>query len=272
MKKENLKKQTVKLDAIKDMLHPVSRRVAEEVTKAPAKVPEDAKYCVFGPDYQLYGPVTVATLRDWAGSGSLARNSWIYDYESDQWCRALGITEVRELLPPVVETMTEKSCVGMEPSQLRRIRALHDMTNHDIEDLLPYLKRVEVLALQPVMRRGVDQYSMYMVLSGEAVIYQQANGRTQGIGALQPGDSFCEQCLVTPSPGLYDIDAREDLTLLRMHYKDFERLRKDHVELAMKLLSSALLQVSLKGSRVKAAGAKEVVRQVEADTAIEWRG
>ncbi len=99
---EDTRKQTVKITAIRDLLHPLAKDVAEQVINRTKEAPptEASKFCVFGPDYQLYGPVPVETLQEWAQSKSISHDSWVYDYQNDYWCRARGLTQVRRMLPP----------------------------------------------------------------------------------------------------------------------------------------------------------------------------
>lgn len=242
---EDTRKQTVKITAIRDLLHPLAKDVAEQViTRTEAAPPtEAAKFCVFGPDYQLYGPVPVETLQEWAQRKSISHDSWVYDYQNDYWCRARGLTQIRRMLPPKPEDIREGSCAGLQPTQVRRCRIFADMTDHEIEDLFPYMTRAEIPANKPVMSHGAEQHHLSMVLAGEATMFISINGVMQGLGSLVPGDSFCEQCLVEKSPGPYDVQARTELTLIRIKHSEFQRLKQQHHDLAIKLLGAALTQV-----------------------------
>lgn len=200
------------------------------------------KYFVFAEDRQTYGPADIALLQEWAQSGSLSQQSWIYCEAADVWTRASQVSELKQHLSPG-SPQPEKldgaaGGSGLKGSQLRRIRLFADMSDSQAEEFVNLVEKVKVRAFSPIVKQGEHGDSMYLILDGEARVTIKVNGKEDTIAILNVGDFFGEISLFDAGPRSADVVANKDCTLLQLSKANFESLITQKPELASRFLMS----------------------------------
>lgn len=233
---------------------------AQEETSATVP-PASLHYYVFGDDRQVYGPATLNLLQEWVTQGLVSSETWVYDEGLNAWKPARQIKELRENLPaPVV--VTEETSGEISPGQLRRIRLFSDMDDQQVLEIMPYLKKVEIPALQPVARKGAHATSMYLLLRGEAEMFTIVDGSQKGLATLQAGDFFGESTLIEEGPCPFDVNTNLDCTFLRLKHGDFQTMVVKEPDLAARFLTALVRHLSYNNlaTRERFAKAKALVR------------
>jgi CRP-like cAMP-binding protein len=229
---------------------------------APSAVPPSSlHYYVFGDDRQVYGPATISLLQEWLTQGLVSSETWVYLEGMNTWKLARQIKELQENLPPPV-VVTEQGTEEISPGQLRRIRLFSDMDDQQVQEILPYLKKVEIPALQPVARKGAHANSMYLLLRGEAQMFTIVDGSQKGLATIQAGDFFGESTLIEEGPCPFDINTNLDCTFLRLKGADFQTMLVKQPDVAARFLTAMVRHLSYNNlaTRERFAKAKALVR------------
>ena len=200
-------------------------------------------YYVFAEDRQIYGPATLGVLQEWAAQGLVSSETWVFDEDANTWKKGRQIKEMRHVIPIPVIT-AETGCSDLSTNQLRRIRLFSDMDDSQVQEIMPYLAKVQFPALKPVVRKGEHGSYMYLLLSGEAVVTTTVDGISKVLNTLRPGDFFGELTLFEEGPRPCDISANTDCTFLRLKHQDFQTITAKHPELAARFLTAIVRQLS----------------------------
>jgi ATP-binding cassette, subfamily B, bacterial HlyB/CyaB len=84
---------------------------------------------------------------------------------------------------------------------------------------------------QAVVRAGDESDSFFVVYSGRARVVAEKLGEEVTVGTLTRGNHFGEQGLLRQAKREFTVRAAEDLVVLRLRKKDFNRLRSLHPDL-----------------------------------------
>ena len=76
-----------------------------------------------------------------------------------------------------------------------------------------------------IIKEGTPAEYFYLISKGEVEIFKETRwGQTANINVLGPGKGFGEMALITSSPRYCSIRAKTDVSLLKLHKKDFEEI------------------------------------------------
>lgn len=223
-----------------------SSAVREQPTLPEESAPEQElvqHYYVFADDRQVYGPATVSLLQEWATQGLVSSKTWVYEEGTSTWRKAQHMKEIRDTLPATV-AVKEVGSSDITPAQLRRIRLFSDMDDHQIQEFLPSLTKVQVGALKPVVRKGEHGNSMFLLLVGEALVTTRVSGAEKTLSTLRAGDFFGESSLVEEGPRPFNVNTNGDCTFLRLKHSDFQDLLRKHPDLAARFLTALVRHMS----------------------------
>jgi CRP-like cAMP-binding protein len=93
-----------------------------------------------------------------------------------------------------------------------------------------------------LFRAGDPADALYICLRGE--IGLRLPGTTRRLASFAPGVTIGEMAVLSGAPRSAEAFAETDVTALALPVDAFERLRRDHPELAGKLLGNIALQLS----------------------------
>ena len=219
------------------------RRVQPDPEPAEPIAPASLHFYVFGEDRQVYGPATLSVLQEWAAQGLVSSETWVFDEDANFWKKGSYIKAIRNVLPAPVQ-VNEVECGGINPGQMRRIRLFSDMDDHQIEQFLAYLTKVEIATLKPVVVKGGPGNSMFLLLSGEARQATRVDGIEKTLAMLRAGDFFGEHALVEESPWPYDVMANSECVFLRLKHRDFQTILAKQPDLAARFLTAVVRHMS----------------------------
>ena len=215
--------------------------VAEE--ESASLSPANLRYYVFADDRQVYGPATLGLLQEWAAQGLVSSETWVFEENANVWKKGSQIKNLHQVIPkPIVAAEAASSDTNV--GQLRRIRLFSDMDDHQLEEILPYLSKVQFPGLKPVVQKGEHGSYMYLLLTGEANITTTVDNVRKILSALRPGDFFGESTLVEEGPRPFDVEANTDCTFLRLKHDDFQAILANHPNLASRFLIALVRHLS----------------------------
>ena len=182
-------------------------------------------------------------LQEWAAQGLVSSETWVFEENANVWKKGSQIKNLHQVIPkPIVAAEAASSDTNV--GQLRRIRLFSDMDDHQLEEILPYLSKVQFPGLKPVVQKGEHGSYMYLLLTGEANITTTVDNVRKILSALRPGDFFGESTLVEEGPRPFDVEANTDCTFLRLKHDDFQAILANHPNLASRFLIALVRHLS----------------------------
>lgn len=211
---------------------------AASASLAPSDI--QPNYRVWASDNQVYGPVDIAVLIEWAKDSRVFADTWIYADPPRAWQRAKILPALKPFLPASEDTLfLSKQTIsgeGIDPYELRLFPLLAGLSNCDLAHFirLSQLKVVEPGEL--VIRRRDPGDSIFFVLSGAMRARLIIGYDEKEMADIPAGEFFGEMSMFTNSPRTADIMAREKSRLLRFSAGAFHALIRDNPSVAAPLL------------------------------------
>jgi len=195
----------------------------------------DPAYRVFGLDRQMYGPVPVATLLEWARDGRVQAESWIHRDPGDAWARAVDLDELAGVFPPPVAPEAPagavagpvSSKVGVPSKYLTRMKVFSEMSPEDLE---PFAREMVEQSFRPftyIVQQGSHGDAMYFVIQGKVGISTRGQVTESFLVALNIGDMFGEMSLFDPGPRSADVRAENDVIVLKLTSEALQKVCKE---------------------------------------------
>jgi CRP-like cAMP-binding protein len=228
------KKVTQKLQSVPQ---PIVKRASAQLKVSPHH------YWVFASDRQVYGPATTSTLQEWASQGLISTETWIFHEELNSWKLARHIKDLKASLPQEIP-VTHTALGDITLEHLRRIRVFGDMDDHQLEQILSHLMKVEIPALRHVVHKGEHGSSFFLLFTGEATVSTKIDGVQKTLQSLHMGDFFGESTIVEVSPRPYDVKANVDCTFLLLKHSEFQKLLKKQPDIAARFLTAIVKHLS----------------------------
>jgi CRP-like cAMP-binding protein len=123
---------------------------------------------------------------------------------------------------------------------LRRVPLLVDMTDQELDRVAGSLRPERFSAGETVVRQGEAGEKFYVIEQGSASVWQAGeDGLEVKLNRLGPGQYFGEAALVTHAPRNATVRAETPLALLSLDHDEFDRLVKQHVDLARHVNTAA---------------------------------
>jgi hypothetical protein len=189
------------------------------------------RYFVWGIDNIAYGPIELPTLVNWIGDERVLPESWIYQENNSRWVLASEMPELTLILKKKGGARAPVS-TGLSADSLRRIKIFSQMDDKGLESLLRYMEKIEVPALQVVVKQAEEADSMYFVIQGELRAYMMLDGRESTLAPLEVGDMFGEIALLKSSARTAYVAANKESVLLRLSDASFRQILKEAPGLA----------------------------------------
>jgi len=205
---------------------------------------QSVQYKIWAADNVVYGPVELPTLVAWVKDERVLAETWIFDGENDRWCKASRMPELQVFFPKksaahAAATAEQPTWVfrkKVTPGMLRRVKALSDMTDSQLERFVQFMQMEEVRQWTQIVKQGETDDGMYLVLEGELRVRLMINGKETILATLGPGECFGEMALFDRGPRSADVLANKDSVLLKVSGEAFDRLRLEAPELAAPML------------------------------------
>jgi CRP-like cAMP-binding protein len=151
--------------------------------------------------------------------------------------------------------------------EARRLSALNHLplfatlSEEEKREVARHLVHAPFLAGDVVTRKGAVAHWLYLVISGEAEICDEVNGRRVHVALLGPGQVFGERGLLTGEPRGATVIARTDLECYRLDKPGLEGVmhaRPDIAEEMSRILTSRVMELdALRAAANASAGAGE---------------
>jgi len=232
-------KKTVRLP-LPDDLKQGTGKTEEQEAAAEASVHH---YYVFAEDHQVYGPATISLLLEWCEQGLVSNETWVFDETANEWKIARRIKKIQQALPVPV-ALTEVACGDVTMDQVRRIRVFSDMDDHQLAEIMAYLTKVQIPAFRPVVHKGEHGSSMFLLLTGEAIVSTRVDGAKKVLSTLRIGDFFGENTLIEVGPRPHEVMTNVDCVFLRLKYSDFQKLLQKHSDITARFLTAVVRHLS----------------------------
>ncbi len=118
------------------------------------------------------------------------------------------------------------------------------LTVKEVETLLDYTELVTADKNQIIADVGEIGDALYFVISGEAGLIYDDNGRDMEVGRMKEGELMGEMSFFDRQPRLLRMIALEaDTQMLKLTRPMYERLRVEHSYIAVNLLEHAIISL-----------------------------
>jgi hypothetical protein len=200
---------------------------------------ENVHYGIWAADNVVYGPVELPTLIGWIKDERVTAATWIFEFANDRWRKAEQIPELqlcfRKRGSAAAKPMTATDR-GITPGMLRRVKALADFTDEQLERLLAFMEPQTVRQWTQIVKQGDVDDGMFLVLEGELRVRLMIGGKETILATLGAGECFGEIALFDQGPRSADVLANKDSVLLKVGSEAFDKLRLQAPELAAPML------------------------------------
>jgi CRP-like cAMP-binding protein len=199
-------------------------------------------FWVWGVDRVAYGPVELPALVEWTQDERVTRDSWVFTGDSGAWTKAAELAELKMWFPD--DTLTVRGtgsggvceAAGLQPKNLRRIKAFAELDDKQLESFLQYIEVLPIKQFATVVRQGDHGDAMYFILEGELRARVTVDGRESTLATLTIGDFFGEISLLDHGPRSADVLTNQDSVLLKISAAAFDKLRREAPALAAPFL------------------------------------
>jgi hypothetical protein len=210
--------------------------------------PTPELYRVWACDNQVYGPVPVETLFEWAKDGRVFPETWVFAEGRRQWVRA-------EELDPLENGFISaanggmpgdaaEEATGTSVSDLRRFKVLAALPTVELLKLLRAAELVVAAAGQVIIRKNEPGDSFYLVLSGEVSASMMTGGERRLLATMKPGDFFGHLTMFTHQTRSADVVANEESRLLRFSAQALQRMMAENPGAAVSLLHELIVNMA----------------------------
>jgi CRP-like cAMP-binding protein len=197
-------------------------------------------YRLWASDNQIYGPVNLTVLLEWAADSRLFKDSWIYSEAARSWQMAEHLPELRPFLPKSDNTVfLERHRVaasGVDPDELRLFPALAALSSKDLAHLIRLAEFVPATPGQVIIRRREPGDAIFFVLSGTLYARLIIGGQEQVLSTIEAGQFFGEISMFTTTTRTADVVAKEDSRLVRFSSAAFRTLMAENPAAAAPML------------------------------------
>jgi len=203
---------------------------------------QSVQYRIWAADNVVYGPVELPTLVAWVKDERVLADTWIFDGENDRWSKAAQVPELqiffqkKSAAGAATEQPTWVFRKRVTPGMLRRVKALADMNDSQLERFVHFMEAQDVRQWTQIVKQGETDDGMYLVLEGELRVRLMINGKETILATLGPGECFGEIALFDRGPRSADVLANKDSVLLKVSSDAFDKLRLEAPELAVPML------------------------------------
>jgi|JI10StandDraft_1071094.scaffolds.fasta_scaffold168818_2 hypothetical protein len=196
-------------------------------------------YRVWALDDSMYGPVAAEVLRDWVRDERILPHTWIFCETTRRWRQAAQMAELRVLFAGNGDL--EADIVidpRMKPAILRRIRALGELSDDDLAEVVRYGELIQLPAFQTIMRANSASDAVYFIIDGQVRQRIMVRQREVLIAVKEAGASFGYISLFDGGPHITDAVSDSPVTLFRVPTARLRELCNARPEIGVPLLFS----------------------------------
>ena len=200
---------------------------------------DSVHYNIWAADNVVYGPVELPTLVAWVQDERVLADTWIFDRQNDSWRKAAQLPEMQIFFrkkSAAAEPPASPDRRRLTPGMLRRVKALAEMTDGQLERFLQFMEPRDARQWAQIVKQGETDDGMYLVLEGELRVRLMIGGKETILATLGPGECFGEMALFDRGPRSADVLANKDSLLLKVSSEAFDKLRAEAPELAVPML------------------------------------
>ena len=174
-------------------------------------------------------------IKTLGGAGSLREDQFFPDTDS-----ALELAENLLLSTEIPLTDT------WERIPLSHIDVVQDFSTEELKVFQDKLVHTKVSKGQAVLVEGLEGRELFFLTKGSVSINLRlkTSGRLKRLVSFSPGVVFGEMALLEDSPRSANVLADEDSEMYQLSLADFETLRRDHPEIATKLILNLARELS----------------------------
>lgn len=133
------------------------------------------------------------------------------------------------------------------PKDLRRISIFSQLSDSELQRIIPLLKVEEYPKGMVIMKEGEPGNRLYLVEKGKVRVSQQIPGiGEEALAILGEGEVVGEMALLEEMPRSADVIAHEDVRLLALEREDFENMLFLDKELAYTVLWGIIRTLTLR--------------------------
>jgi hypothetical protein len=195
-------------------------------------------YHIWGIDNSAYGPVELPALVAWIKDERVIADTWIFVERDHAWFKAAEVPELSLFFKrkPAEAAPDVTLSHGIEPPELRRIKALAEMTDEQLRSLLGFIEVVSVRPFTHLVRKGEPGDAMYGVLLGEVRSCLIVDGKECALATLGPGGVFGEISLFDKGPHAADVISNAESVLIRISPDAIATISREDPQAALALL------------------------------------
>lgn len=199
-------------------------------------------YRVWASDNQIYGPVPLESLREWAKDSRVFRETWVYSDKRGDWRKAQALEELASWLPAGEDTLFLRRQGlrpdSIDPYELRLFPVFAALSNADLAHCIRLTQLIIVEAGESIIRRREPADAIFFVLSGSVSARIMVGYDEKILAEIPAGEFFGEIAMFTNTPRTAEIMAREQTRLLRFSAEAFKKLMAENPAAAAPLLYS----------------------------------
>jgi len=203
-----------------------------------------ARYCIWGVDNIVYGPVDLATLVHWVQEQRVSPDTWINLRDRDTWEKAARITELKKFFqsrvpapaPAVTLPAPNATSIRLRAGALRQVRILAGLNDEQLERFIAFMELQQVRSRTEIVKQESPGDAMYLLLEGEVRVRVMIAGKERILVTLVPGEFFGEVSLFDHGPRSADVVANKESLLLRISASAFQLLVQNAPDVAAPFL------------------------------------
>ena len=200
------------------------------------------RYCIWGVDNIVYGPIDLATLVQWVQEERVRPDTWINLRERDTWEKAGRIAELRKFFesrvpaPAATLPAPDDTSTHLRAAALRQVKILAGLNDEQLERFIGFMELHPVLPRTEIVKQESPGDAMYLLLEGEVRVRVMIAGKERILVTLVPGEFFGEVSLFDHGPRSADVVANKESLLLRISAGAFQLLVQKAPDLAAPFL------------------------------------
>jgi CRP/FNR family cyclic AMP-dependent transcriptional regulator len=198
-------------------------------------------YSIWAADNVVYGPVELPSLISWVKDERVLAETWVFDSQNDRWRKAANVPELQLFFRKkgaAASTSTPEDKTTITPGMLRRVKALADLSDEQLDRFVHYMEPQTVQQWAQIVKQGETDDGMYLILEGELRVRLMIGGKETILATLGAGECFGEIALFDQGPRSADVVSNKLSVLLKISAEAFERLRREAPELSAPILFS----------------------------------
>jgi len=206
---------------------------------------QQATFKVWASDQQIYGPISLQTLLEWADEGRINAQTWVFSCDTRKWYTAGKMNTIsnafKDQLDQCAQINGVVSCGEaidfIRPEQLRLFDALVGIEKDDLETLIKFCEVVTIRSGDFLCRKSEPADGMFLVVSGQLkVVITSMIGEQESLAQISEGQFVGELSIFLQGARSADVVASTHTTLLKVSAANLSLIIDTHPKLAAHFL------------------------------------